>query len=303
MEQMTSRQAFGEALRIYGGNDKRVCVVDSDCGIFAKTSRFAQDFPKRHIQAGAAEQNAVGVAIGMAVMGKVPFIATYATLLLRAFDQIRTLAYASYSVKLVGAHAGVAAGEDGPLHHALSDISLMCGLPNMKVFSPADVIETKQVVQAVLADPGPCYIRLFDHESYGVFDRNYHFHVGKGSVLTDGDDVGIIATGAMTSVGMRAADMLKKDGISVRVINMSSLKPLDSDLILETARKCKRIFTVEDHHINGLGGLVSDVLTTQYPKKLHRVGIKDEWTVFGNWRELYRKYGLDAEGLYAFIKS
>jgi transketolase len=308
METLSTRQAFGEALRSYGAVEKRVCVVDADFGSFMKTNRFAQDFPKRHVNVGVAEQNMIGVAAGLARMGKIPFAATYATLLCRAFEQIRTsVAYANLPVKLVGAHTGVFSGESGPTHHALEDITLMRSLPNMKVFSPADEIETKQMTQAVIADPSPCYIRLADHGLSNVFDRQYEFKIGKGTILVDGDDVGIISTGTMTSTCFQVAQKLRDRGISTRIVNMGTLKPIDVDLVIDTARKCKVLVTAEDHRVSGLGGIVAEILTDQYPKKLHRIGIGDVWTESGHWRDLYQKYGLNVDGIYnqvlACVKS
>lgn len=303
---IATRRAFGEALALAGAKIKNLIVLDADLTTSVMAHLFEQKFPDRHINIGISEQDMVDTAAGLALAGKLPVACSFAVFLTGiGWQQIRNgICYPNLNVKLVGSHCGIQVGEDGATHQALEDIAIMRVIPNMKVFCPADAVETKKMLPKILEDYGPAYIRLGRQPVAEIYDDKYEFHIGKGSVLMDGDDVGIIATGSLVSSALGAAKKLQTEGISVRVVNMSSIKPIDSILIEETARKVKLLVTAEDHQISGgLAGAVAEVLSQTYPKKIHRIGMHDAFGESGKSADLYKKYRFDANGVYEQVKN
>ncbi len=300
MEKIATRAAFGEALAELGAKYRNIMVLDADLACSTKTLKFAQAFSERHFNMGIAEQNMVGVAAGMALKGKIPFACTFAVFAAgRAWEQIRnSVAYPNLNVKIIGSHGGIMTGEDGATHQALEDLSAMRVIPNMKVYCPADYWETKSVMASMCEDFGPVYLRLSRSGVPVIYDENYRFEPGKGSVVREGSDITIFAVGSMVTQALEAAERLEADGVSARVCNMCSIKPIDKDLILESARKTKKLFSVEDHQINGgLGGAVAEVLAeVGVGVSLKRIGM-ERFGESGKGADLYKKYGLDGDGI------
>ncbi len=304
MDKIATRVAFGEALAELGAKYRNIVALDADLAGSTKTGKFSQAFSDRHFNLGIAECNMVGVAAGMSLKGKIPFACTFAVFAAgRAWEQIRnSVAYPNLNVKIVGSHGGIMTGEDGATHQALEDLAVMRAIPNMRVFCPADYWETKAVVASMCEDFGPVYLRLGRSSVPVIYDENYKFRVGKGSVVRDGDDVTIFAVGSMVGQSLEAAEKLSEKGVSVRVCNMCSIKPIDKELILESARKTKRLFTAEDHQIDGgLGGALAEVLAEAgCGVPLKRIGM-EKFGESGKGGDLWRKYGLDAEGIVAKV--
>lgn len=306
-EKIATRQAFGETLLKLGSKYKNIVVFDADLSCSVKSDLFAKHFSDRHFNMGIAEANMVGTAAGFAVRGKIPFACTFAVFATgRTYDQIRaSVCYPNLNVKIIGTHAGILTGEDGATHQALEDIALMRALPNMKVFCPTDANETVQVIEAVTADFGPAYVRLGRSGVPVIYDDKYKFEIGKGSIVKDGEDVCIFATGTTVSTSLAAAKLLEDEKkLSVRVANICSIKPIDEKLIIKCAKECKTLVSVEDHNvIGGLGSAVSEVLTSKCPSILHRFGMKDSFGESGVSADLYKKYKLDGNGIYEQILS
>ena len=238
--------------------------------------------------------------------GKLPIASSFCMFLTGlGWQQIRNgVCYPNLNVKFVGSHCGVQIGEDGATHQALEDMAIMRVIPNMKVFCPADAIETQKMIAVILNDFGPCYVRLGRQPVPVIYDDSYNFEIGKGSILTEGEDIGIIAIGSVVASALEAAEKLKNEGVSVRVVNMSSLKPIDEDLIEETAAKVKLLVTAEDHQVaGGLAGAVAEVLTERHPRVFHRIGLHDQFGESGKSADLYRKYQLDGQGVYDQVKK
>lgn len=305
-EMIATRKAFGEALSLAGEKYKNLVVLDADVTTSLMVHLFERKFPDRHFNMGISEQDMVDTAAGMAMAGKLPIACSFSIFLTGvAWQQIRNgICYPNLNVKLFGSHAGIQVGEDGATHQALEDLAIMRVIPNMKVFCPADAVEMKKMFPVILEDYGPTYVRLGRQPVPVIYDNKYEFKIGKGSVLVDGDDVGIIAVGSLVGPCLAAAEKLKGEGISVRVVNMSSIKPIDRGLIEETARKVKLLVTAEDHQITGgLAGAVAEVLSKAYPCKLHSIGMHDKFGESGKSADLYKKYGFDTEGVYEQIKK
>lgn len=301
MTMMATRDAYGEALKELGKINKDIVVLDADLSGSTKTGVFAKEFPERFINVGIAEQNLIGTAAGLATTGKIPFASSFAMFAAgRAFEIIRnSVAYPKLNVKIAATHAGLTVGEDGASHQALEDISIMRTIPNMVVLNPADGVETKAAIKKAAEYKGPVYIRLGRSKVPVIFDEeSYEFEIGKGIKLREGTDVTIIATGIMVSLAMEAAEILKKEGLEARVINMHTIKPIDKDIILEAARETRAIVTAEEHNIiGGLGSAVAEVLVESYPTVMERVGVMDTFGESGNGDELLKKYGLTAENI------
>lgn len=298
---IATRKAFGEALALAGEKYKNIVVLDADLTTSVMAHFFEKKFPDRHFNMGISEQDMVDTAAGFAMAGKLPIACSFAIFLTGiGWQQIRNgVCYPNLNVKFFGSHGGIQIGEDGATHQALEDFAVMRVIPNMKVFCPADAIEMKKMLPVILEDYGPTYVRLGRQPVPVVYDDSYKFHIGKGSVLAEGDDVGIIAIGSLVGSCLQAAEKLKQEGISVRVVNMSSLKPIDSKLIEETARKAKMLVTAEDHQITGgLAGAVSEVLCQTYPRTFYRIGMRDAFGESGKTADLYKKYKFDMEGVY-----
>lgn len=305
-EAIATRRAFGEALAVAGERYKNLVVLNADLTTSVMTHLFESKFRSRHFNMGISEQDMVDTAAGLAMAGKLPVACSFAIFLTGlAWQQIRNgVCYPNLNVKFVGSHGGIQVGEDGATHQALEDFAVMRAIPNMKVFCPADAIEAKKMLAAVLEDYGPAYIRLARQPAPVIYDGKYEFRIGKGSVLLEGDDIGIIAVGALVAPCLRAASKLQAEGISVRVINMSSIKPIDSMLLEETVQKVKILVTAEDHQITGgLASAVAEVLCRTKPKIIHPIGMKDCFGESGKSADLYKKYKFDEAGVYEQIKK
>ncbi len=297
-EYESPRKAYGTTLVELGKEHDNLVVLDADLSTSTKTAMFGEKYPERFINVGLQEQNMMGVAAGLARSGKIVFASTFAVFATgRAYDQVRqSIAYPSLNVKIVATHGGVSVGEDGASHQMIEDIGLMCGLPNMRVIVPADSREVRSVIRFVAKEPGPFYVRLTRPALPNITDGMFEF--GKGKVMREGADVTIIAIGIEVGYALMAAEKLKERGIDAKVINMSTVKPIDRELIIKSAHETGRIVTVEDHNIyNGLGSRVAEVLAENYPSWLIRVGMPDVFGVSGKWDELLHYYGLDDTGI------
>ncbi len=306
MIKKATREAYGEALAELGKINENVVVLDADLSGSTKTSVFKKAFPERHFNVGIAEADLIGTAAGLAASGKTAFASTFAMFAAgRAFEQIRnTVAYPKLNVKIAPTHAGISVGEDGASHQSIEDIALMRSIPGMIVLSPADATETKKMVFAAAEYDGPVYIRMGRLGVPVLFDDNYDFQIGIANTLKDGKDVSIVSTGLMTAEALKAAEELEKEGISVRVINVGTIKPLDGETILKAAQETKFIVTAEEHSvIGGLGSAVSEFLSEVHPTKVKKVGIYDKFGQSGTGEELLKKYELTAEKLISVIKE
>lgn len=280
------------------GEDERVIVVSADLAESVKIAEFGEKYPDRFVEVGVAEQNMAGVAAGLSFVGLVPFMASYATFSPgRNWEQIRvSIALSRANVKIIGSHAGVSVGVNGPSHMGTEDIALMRTLPNMVVLAPADASECEAAIVAAYQHTGPVYIRTCRPESQ-LFLKQKDFRIGKADVLREGSDITIVSCGIQVHQSLLIAESLAKTGIECEVINASSIKPLDADTILYSAEKTGRVVTIEDHQIAaGLGGAVAEVLGHVGIKQL-RLGIKDEFGVSGKWDEVYKQMGLDQVSL------
>ena len=307
MSKKSTRQAYGEALVELGQINKNVVVLDADLTKSTKTNLFKEKFPERHFNVGIAEADLVGTAAGLATCGKVAFASTFAMFAAgRAFEQIRnTVAYPKLNVKIAPTHAGISVGEDGGSHQSVEDIALMRSIPGMVVLSPADAVETKKMVFAAAEYNGPVYIRMGRLDVETIFDEaTYDFQIGIANTVRDGKDVTIASTGLMTAEALKAAEILEKEGISVRVINVGTIKPLDGETILKAAQETKFIITAEEHSvIGGLGSAVSEFLSEVHPTKVKKLGIYDKFGQSGKANELLEKYELTAAKLVAMVKE
>lgn len=306
MASIATRDAYGEALAELGAVNENIVVLEADLSKSTKTSDFKKVYPERHFNMGIAEQNMLGVAAGFAAAGKVPFASSFAVFATgRAYDQIRnSIAYPNLNVKIAATHAGLTVGEDGGSHQMLEDIALMRALPNMTVIVPADGIETKQAVKAAAEYEGPVYIRMGRPKVPVLFDDNYTFEIGKGVVLKEGTDVTLVGTGIMVSKAVEAAELLAAEGISAAVVNISTIKPLDAELIIAQAQKTGAIVTCEEHNIyGGLGSAVAEVLVENCPVPMTRVGVADQFGESGLPDELLEKHGLTAANIAAQAKA
>lgn len=301
-----TRDAYGEALLVLGKQRADVVVLDADLSGSTKTGKFAKAFPDRFYNLGVAEQDLIGTASGLSLTGKLPFASTFAIFETgRAWEQIRqTVCYSNLNVKLVATHSGITVGEDGASHQAIEDVALMRVLPRMTVIIPADAGETTQVVNAIADFRGPVYVRLGRAKVPYVMPDDYEFRIGKAHIFHTGKDANIVATGIMVAIALEAAGILKKEGIDVGVINMSTVKPLDTDALLAASKSCKLIVTAEEHSIiGGLGSAVSEFLSENNPIKIRRIGIKDDFGCSGTSEELLQLYGLTSENIIRTIKE
>ncbi len=296
-EQIATRDAYGKALVELGRRDERVVVLDADLAKSTRTEWFAAEFPERFFDMGIAEQNMIGTAAGLALCGKIPFASSFAVFATgRAWEQIRlTVAYARTNVKICATHGGLSVGEDGPTHQANEDIALMRALPNMTVIVPADGVEARQATFAIAEYEGPCYMRLGRPKIPVLFGEDYKFEIGKAAVLREGCDVAIIACGTMVHNALDAADQLASDGISARVVNMSTIKPIDTEAILDAAETCGAIVTAEEHTVmGGLGSAVAEVVVKHKPVPMELIGMQDCFGRSGKPEQLFEMYGLTA---------
>ncbi|WP_425058458.1 Apulose-4-phosphate transketolase subunit B [Sporomusa carbonis] len=304
--QLATREAYGLALKDLGGRNKNVVVLDADLSKSTKTNVFAKAFPDRFFNVGIAEQNLMGVAAGLAAAGKIPFVSTFAMFATgRAFEQIRnSICYPKLNVKIAATHAGLTVGEDGASHQSVEDIAIMRALPNMTVIVPADATETRQAIDFAAEHKGPVYIRLGRAAVPNVFGEAYEFGIGKAVPLIDGTDVTIIACGVMVAPARHAAEHLVAEGISARVLNMASIKPVDTGAIIAAARETGAVVTCEEHTvIGGLGSAVAEVLAEYAPAPLERVGVMDTFGESGTPDALLKKYNLTEEAIVAAAKK
>lgn len=303
---LATREAYGNALLKLGATSNNVVVLDADLSKSTKTADFGATYPERFINVGIAEQNLMGIAAGLASYGKIPFASTFAVFATgRAFEIIRnSICYPNLNVKIAATHAGISVGEDGGSHQSIEDIALMNSLPNMSVIVPADARETEEVIKYAAAHDGPVYIRLGRLAAVDLFDESYTYQYGKGVQLVEGDDVAIFATGLMTSEAKKAAEILKADGISARVVHIPTIKPIDRIIIEQAARECKFIVTAEEHSvIGGLGSVVADVVTEKYPTRVVKIGLNDVFGESGTPTELLEKYGMTAANVVRVVKE
>lgn len=302
----STRQAYGEALVELGRQNNNIVVLDADLTKSTKTNLFQEAFPERHINVGIAEADLIGTAAGLATCGKIPFASTFAMFAAgRAFEQIRnTVAYPKLNVKIAPTHAGISVGEDGGSHQSVEDISLMRSIPGMVVLSPADATETKKMIFAAAEYNGPVYIRMGRLDVPVLFDDSYDFQIGIANTIKEGTDVTILATGLMTARALEAAEKLQTEGVSVRVVNVGTIKPLDGETVLKAAQETKFIVTAEEHSvIGGLGSAVSEFLSETHPTLVKKVGIYDVFGQSGKAEELLEKYELTATKLISVIKE
>jgi transketolase len=301
-----TRDAYGEVLLELGKRRNDVVVLDADLSGSTKTGKFAKAFPDRFYNIGIAEQDMIGTAAGLALAGKLPFASTFAVFETgRAWEQVRqTICYSNLNVKLVATHGGITVGEDGASHQATEDICLMRVLPNMTVIVPSDGNETRQVINAVADYYGPVYVRLGRAKVPMVMPDDYEFNIGKAHAFRIGKDANIVSIGIMISIALEAAKILTKEGIDTGVINMSTLKPLDTETLLEVAKACRLIVTAEEHSIiGGLGSAVSEFLSESHPMYIQRLGLKDAFGCSGTPEELLKHYGLTANDIVRTIKT
>ena len=307
VKKVATRVGYAEALVELGKEHEEVVVLDADLAAATQTKVFREQFPERHIDCGIAEANMTGIAAGLSTCGKVPFMSSFAMFAAgRAFEQVRnSIGYPHLNVKIGATHAGISVGEDGATHQCNEDIALMRTIPGMVVINPCDSVEAKAAVKAAYEHNGPVYLR-FGRLAIPVIndEENYHFELGKGIVLKEGTDVTIIATGLCVNESMEAAKMLEADGISAEIINIHTIKPLDEELVLSSAKKTGKVVTVEEHSvIGGLGSAVADVLSEKEPTRMIKIGINDVFGESGPAVELIKKYGLDAESIYKKVKA
>lgn len=296
MESIATREAYGKTL-VELVENKDIVVLDADLAGATKTAMFKKACPERFFDMGIAEGDMMGTAAGLAVSGKIPFASTFAIFAAgRGFEQIRnSICYPNINVKIAATHAGVTVGEDGGSHQAIEDISLMRSLPNMVVLNPADAVEARQMVLAAAEYVGPMYLRFGRAATPVIHDDSYKFELGKGEVVKEGKDVSIIATGIMVAKALEAAEILKAEGIDAEVINISTIKPLDNELVLASAKKTGKVVTAEEHSIiGGLGSAVCELLAEEYPVKVTRIGVKDCFGQSGTPAALLEHYGLTA---------
>lgn len=299
-EKKATRQSYGEALASIGEKNKNIVVLDADLSSATKTSEFAKKFPDRFFDVGISEADMMGTAAGFATCGKIPFVSTFAVFATgRAYDQIRnSICYPNLNVKICATHAGVTVGEDGATHQMIEDISMMRTLPNMKVFSPSDDIQTKWIINEISKLNGPCYVRLCRLATPIIYEENQKFEIGKMVQIGEGKDATVFATGATVSEAIKAQEELKLQGIDIRVVDVSTIKPIDKDMIIKCAKETKKLISVEDHNIiGGLGSAISEVLTDNFPVHLERMGIKDTFGKSGNALKLMEYFEIDKNAI------
>ena len=307
VKKVATRESYGATLAELAAEYPNLVVLDADLAGATKTASFKKVCPERFIDCGIAEGNMIGVAAGIATTGKVPFASTFAMFAAgRAFEQVRnSVGYPKNNVKIGATHAGISVGEDGATHQCNEDIALMRTIPGMVVISPADDVEARAAVFAAYEHQGPVYMRFGRLAVPVINDRpGYHFEIGKGTVVREGKDVTIVATGICVDSALGAAKMLEEEGISAEVVNICTIKPLDEEIILNSAKKTGKVVTVEEHSvIGGLGSAVCDCLCAHYPVPVKKVGMQDVFGESGSAAALVEKYGLDAKGVYKSVKE
>lgn len=299
-DKKATRQSYGEALLELGESQDKVVVLDADLAEATKTKLFAEKFPDRFFDMGIAEQNMIATAAGLATCGKIPYASTFAVFAAgRAYDQIRnSVCYPNLNVKICATHAGVTVGEDGATHQMIEDLALMRVLPNMKVLSPCDDIETKWMINQIAKIDGPVYVRLARLATPKIYEENQTFEIGKAISFGEGTDGTVFATGITVAEALKAQEILESQGIYIRVVDMHSIKPIDEEMIIKCAKETKKLVSIEDHSvIGGLGGAIAEVLTSKYPAKLIRLGINDTFGKSGKAEELMKYFGICAKDI------
>lgn len=307
VKRIATRQGYGEALAELGDEFQNLVVMDADLAESTKTAIFGKKFPERFFDCGIAEGNMVSMAAGLASTGKVVFASSFAMFATgRAYEQIRnSVGYPALNVKIAASHGGITVGEDGATHQCLEDIALMRNIPGMVVCVPSDVVEAKAAVRAAIEYQGPVFLRLGRNAVPVINDRpDYKFELGKGIVLKEGTDVTIIATGIVVESAMETAKRLEEEGISAEVINIHTIKPLDEELVIASAKKTGKVVTVEEHSvIGGLGSAVCDTLCRYNPVPVLKIGVQDEFGTSASAAVLMKEYKLDADGVYEQVKA
>lgn len=307
VKKIATRDSYGNALVELGQEHEDLIVLDADLAAATKTGTFRKAFPERHWDIGIAEANMAGIAAGLSTCGKVPFISSFAMFAAgRAYEQVRnSIGYPKLNVKIGATHAGISVGEDGASHQCLEDLALMREIPGMVVINPSDDVEAKAAVKAAYEHVGPVYLRFGRLAVPVINDRpDYKFEIGKGVVLKEGKDVTIFATGLEVNETLEAEKLLAADGIDAEIINIHTIKPLDRELVVASAKKTGKVVTVEEHSvIGGLGSAVAEVLCEEAPTRMLRIGVNDTFGESGPALELLHKYELDAEGIYNKVKD
>lgn len=307
VKKVATREGYGSALVELGAEYPNLVVLDADLAAATKTAMFKKAYPDRHFDCGIAEGNMASIAAGLATMGKIPFISSFAMFAAgRAFEQVRnSIGYPHLNVKIGASHAGITVGEDGASHQCNEDIALMRTIPDMVVMCPADEIEARAAVKAATEYVGPVYMRFGRAACPIINDRpDYKFEIGKGTILREGSDLTIVATGICVGSALEAAEKLAEEGISAEVINICTIKPLDKDIIINSAKKTGKVVTAEEHSvIGGLGSAVCDALCEAYPVPVKKIGIQDVFGESASAAVLVEKYKLDGKGLYEQIKE
>ena len=306
VKKIATRESYGNALVELGQENPNVVVLDADLAAATKTGMFKKAFPERHIDCGIAECNMIGIAAGLAAAGMTPFASSFAMFAAgRAFEQVRnSVGYPHLNVKIGATHGGISVGEDGATHQCNEDIALMRTIPGMTVIVPSDDIEAKAAVKAAAAMEGPVYMRFGRLAVPVINDEDYKFEIGKGKVLREGTDVAIIANGLCVAESLDAAEKLAAEGINAQVINMATVKPLDTELVLEAAKATGKVVVVEEHSvIGGLGSAVCDVLSEQLPTPVLKIGVNDVFGHSGPAVELIKEFGLDGDSIAAKVKD
>ena len=307
VKKIATRESYGNALKELAEEFPNLVVLDADLAAATKTGIFKKAYPDRHIDCGIAESNMMGVAAGLSLVGKIPFVSSFAMFAAgRAFEQVRnSIGYPHLNVKIGATHAGITVGEDGATHQCNEDIALMRTIPGMVVMCPADDVEAKAAVRAALESDGPVYIRFGRAAVPVINDKpDYKFEIGKGTVVREGKDVTIVATGICVDSALGAAEKLAADGVDAEVISICTIKPLDEEIILNSAKKTGKVVTVEEHSvIGGLGSAVCDCLSEKLPTPVKKIGMQDVFGESGSAAALVAKYGLDAEGVYKSVKA
>lgn len=297
-EKKATRQSYGEALLNLGEENKNIVVLDADLAGATKTELFAKKFPERFFDMGIAEANMMATAAGFATCGKIPYASTFAVFAAgRAYDQIRnSICYPNLNVKICATHAGITVGEDGATHQMIEDLSLMRTLPNMTVISTSDDVETKWAVREISKIQGPVYLRLARMATPIIYEEKQSFSIGKAIQIGNGTDATVFATGVVVAEALKAKEILEKEGIHIRVIDMHTIKPIDKEIIIKCAKETMKLISIEDHNIiGGLGSAIAEVLTEEYPCKLIRMGIKDTFGKSGRAEDLLKYFGLTSE--------
>ena len=305
-EKKATRQSFGEELANIGEKNEKIVVLDADLSSATKTNIFAKKFPNRFFDMGIAEQNMIGTAAGLATCNKIPFVSTFAMFAAgRAYDQIRnSICYPKLNVKICATHAGITVGEDGATHQMLEDISMMRTLPNMKVFSPSDDVQTKWLIKEIANIEGPVYVRLSRLATPIIYQEDQKFEIGKSIQLGEGTDATVFATGITVSEALKAQEELEKENIHIRIVDVFTIKPIDTEMIIKCAKETKKLITVEDHSIiGGLGSSICEVLAQEYPTKVIRMGIPDCFGKSGKAEQLLKYFKIGYEAIIEKVKT